>query len=68
LGFLNENAKIEDQLKNMNIFENVKKREYFISEIVVYFHKYINYLEVEYTNKKNGSKIRYLHMGKESIF
>lgn len=57
---------IEDELRSLNILDSVRKREYFISEIVCYYSKFINFLEIEYTNKKNFNKIKFCHSGKDS--
>lgn len=66
LGFLNPNSKVEDQISCLAILNEVRRREYFISEITCYYSKYLNYLEVEYTSKLGGKKLRYVNLGKDS--
>jgi hypothetical protein len=68
LGFLNPNSRLEDQLRCLGILNEVRKRQYFISEITCYYSKYLNYFEVEYTSKLEGKRIRYVNLGKESKF
>lgn len=68
IGYINPKAKIEDELRNLSIIDNVRNKEYFISEVTCYYARYINYIEIEYTSKLTGNKLRYLHLGKESIF
>jgi len=68
IGFINPNSRVEDQIRCLSILEEVRKRLYFISEITCYYSKYLNYFEVEYTSKISGKKLRYVNLGKESIF
>jgi len=54
---------IEDDLYKLNIFQLVKKGEIFLSEIVIYYDKHINSIDVEYTNRKTGEKYKSAHCG-----
>lgn len=62
------NTKIEDDLKSLEIFDQVRKKEFFISGINCYYNKYINSLEIEYTNKISKKKLLIKHRGKISNF
>lgn len=65
-GINNPKTIIEDDLLKLKILNEVKRKEYYISEINCYYHKYINYLEIEYTNKFNNKKAWNIHSGKLS--
>jgi len=58
---------VEDDLLKYNLYQLAKDGEVYISDISVYYEKYINSFEVEYTNKKTGEKIKSLHVGSESM-
>lgn len=67
-GLKKQNSKVEDDLRILKIFDEVGKKEYYISEINCYFNKYVNYLEVEYTNKITKQKMSIKHAGNISKF
>jgi len=64
-GVLFKNTSIRDDLINLNIFESVKRGDIYISEIICYYDKYINSIEIEYTDKYNSDKWRSVHSGLE---
>lgn len=53
---------VNNDLENLNIF----KKPFYISEITVYYDKFINYIEVEYTHAMTGEKLKSVHSGTES--
>ena len=67
-GIINQNSIVEDDLKQLKIFDEVRKKEYYISEITCYFNKFVNSLEIEYTNKITKKKVSVKHAGKISKF
>jgi hypothetical protein len=59
---------INDDLISLNIYDSLQNNEYYISEIVCYYDKYINCLEVEYTNLSDNSTLRSSHVGSLSKY
>jgi hypothetical protein len=57
---------LEDNLQKFNLLQLAKDGEVYISDISVYYDKFINAIEIEYTNKKTGDKVKSTHVGSES--
>jgi hypothetical protein len=57
---------ILDDLEFLRISQSVKDGEIYISEITCYFDKFINCLEIEYTNRRTEEKYKANHTGTES--
>ena len=46
--------------------DEIKVGAIFLSSIVIYYDKFINCIEVEYTKIETGEKLKYVHCGLES--
>jgi hypothetical protein len=67
-GRFDDTTNVDDDLKKHLIYELAKERVVYISEVNVYYDKYLHSIEVEYTNRRTRDKIKVQHNGTDSIF
>jgi len=65
-GKISPNTSIEDEIMKLNIMNEIKLGTIYLSSVLIYYDKYINCFEVEYTKKENGEKLKYTHVGIET--
>ena len=58
---------VDDDLIKLNLYNLAKEGIIYISEIIIFFDKFINSFDIEYTNRHSGEKFKAIHCGSDSI-